>query len=193
MPELPGWLRSLAGDRPPREALRGVPADDRLLAWATLEGGGIVLATRCGLWLPDRTERPLGWHQIVRATWRDGVLTLVEAVEAVRPEQTVRPEETGLTGRGARVMVESPPARYRLTEPRRVPFTVRQRVEHSIGYRAHHHLDPSGGVYVVGRRVAGRDGLTWYLIFDGGADPEDPLARIRADELLAEARDATGL
>lgn len=173
---LPGVLRALARERPPREALRGVSPDDRVLAWATLDDGQTLLATRHGLWLPDRDERLLAWYRIVRATWRSGVLSLVEAEE-----------------RGAGVVAELPPRPYRLAEPRRIPHTVRQRVEHSIGYSAHHQVSPTGGVHVVGRRVAGRDGLTWYLVFDAGTDPDDPLVRAQADEFLRQGRASTGL
>ncbi|HEY9390843.1 MAG TPA: hypothetical protein VIR27_13895 [Mycobacteriales bacterium] len=172
---MPGLFRSRR-ERPPRAALAGLPADDRVLTWATLDDGQLMLATRYGLWLPDRDERLLPWYRIVRATWRDGVLGLVEAVE----------HDPG-------VMVESPPRRYRLVEPRRLPHTVRQRIENSIGYTARHHLDPTGSVYVVGRRVAGQDGLTWYLVFDADANPDDPLVRARAEELLGQARAATNL
>jgi hypothetical protein len=172
---MPGLFGSRGG-RPPREVLVGLPADDRVLAWATLDDGQTVLATRYGLWLPDRDDRLLPWYRIVRATWRNGVLALVETVE----------REPG-------VMVESPPRPYRLAEPRRLPHTVRQRVENSIGYSARHQLDPSGAVYVVGRRVAGRDGLTWYKVFSGDADPDDALVRAQAEEFLGQARAATGL
>lgn len=176
-------LRALRRERPPGDALAGVPHDDRVLAWATLDDGGTALATRHGLWLPDRgDDRLLPWFRILHATWRDGVLTLVEATPG---------EDAGEPGPG--VMVALPPRRYRLAVPRRLPFTVRQRVQHSIGYSEHHDLDPSGGVYVVGRRVAGRDGLTWYLVFDAGTDLDDPLRRAQADEFLGQARAATGL
>lgn len=176
MPRLPGLLRWLAPERPPRQALAGVPADDRVLAWGTLDDGGTVLATRHGLWLPDRDERLLEWYRIVRATWRDGVLRVVEGAE----------REPG-------VLTELPPRPYRLAEPGRIPYTVRQRVQNSIGYTSHHRLEPAGGVYVVGRRVAGRDGLSWYLVFDAGTDLDDPLVRAQADELLGRARAVTGL
>jgi hypothetical protein len=80
----------------------------------------------------------------------------------------------------------------RLTEPRDLPPTVRVRVERSIGYTRHHRLVPAGGVRVVGRRVAGRDGLSWQLVFDADTDPDDPLLRIQADRLVAQARVETG-
>jgi hypothetical protein len=176
----PGLLRALRRERPPREALTGLLPDERVLTFATLPGGAVVVATRRGLWLPDREERLLPWHRINHARWRAGVLTLVEGAEV--PDEL--PDG---------VLEDLPPRDYPLQVPRRLPQTVRQRVENSIGYSAHHDLHPSGGVRIVGRRVAGRDGLTWYVVFDAGTDRDDPLVRAQAEQFLAHARSVTGL
>ena len=168
--------RLLADRRPPPDAVRPLARDERVVAWATAEGGGTVLATPLGLWLPapDGPER-VPWHLVDKAIWRAGTLTVIAA------------EDTG-----GGVLAELPPRSVRLAEPRDLPPTVRARVERSIGYSRHHGLAPSGGVRVVGRRVAGRDGLTWQLVFDAGTDRDDPLLRVQADDLVAAARVETG-
>lgn len=172
-----GRLRAALGrERPPREVTAGLDRDDRVLAWATLADGEVLVASRRGLWLPDEDGRPLPWHRVIKALWGGGTLTVVEGVEAP-----------------GGVLEERQPRAYRLRLPRRLPHVVRQRVEHSVGYSVHHGLAPAGGVHVVGRRVVGRDGLTWYLVYDAGTDRDDPLVRGQAEQYLAQARESTGL
>lgn len=171
-----GLRRAFGKERPPKEARQGIDPDDRILTFATLTDGSTMVATRRGLWLPDREERLLPWHRVIKALWGSGALTLIEGIEAP-----------------GGVLEEAPARSYRLAEPRRLPHTVRQRVEHSVGYSTHHELRPEGGVRIVGRRVAGQDGLTWYLVFDRGTDREDPQVAAQTAELLTRARAATGL
>jgi hypothetical protein len=169
--------RLFADRRPPAEATAALDRDERVLAWATTPDGDTVVATQLGLWLPepDRPAARIRWHLIDKATWRDGTLTLITADDP-----------------GDGVLVELPPRTVRLAEPRDLPPTVRTRVERSIGYTRHHRLAPEGGVRVVGRRVAGLDGLSWQLVFDPDTDRNDPLLRVQADRLLAVARAETG-
>ena len=49
---------------------------------------------------------------------------------------------------------------------------------------------PGGGVWVVARRLAGRDGLLWQLRFDRGTDRDDPLLREQVSRLLDATRQA---
>jgi hypothetical protein len=169
--------RLFAERRPPVDATRPLDRDERVVSWATAADGGTVLATHLGLWLPDPDGRPrrIRWHLVDKAVWRDGALTVVAADDP-----------------GDGVLVELPPHSVQLAEARDLPPTVRARVERSIGYTRHHRLTPGGGVRVVGRRVAGVDGLSWQLVFDSGTDRNDPLLRAQADRLLAEARAETG-
>jgi hypothetical protein len=59
-------------------------------------------------------------------------------------------------------------------------------VTRSVAFTAHHPL-PSGGVRVVARRVAGRDGLAWHVRYDDGTDVADPAVLAATAELVAEA------
>jgi hypothetical protein len=168
--------RLFADRRPPEDATRPLDRGERVVAWAVADGGGTVVATQLGLWLPapDGPQR-IPWHLVDKAVWRAGTLTVTAA------------EDTG-----GGVLTELPPRTVRLAEPRDLPPTVRTRVERSIGYTQHHRLAPAGGVRVVGRRVPGQDGLSWQLVFDPGTDPNDPLLRVQAERLVAQARVETG-
>jgi hypothetical protein len=131
-----------------------------------------VVATQFGLWLPEPDgPRRIRWHLVDKAVWRGGELTVIAAEDA-----------------GEGVLAELPARTVRLAEPRDLPPTVRIRVERSIAYTRHYRLAPAGGVRVVGRRVAGRDGLSWQLVFDADTDPDDPLLRIQAERLVAQAQ-----
>lgn len=166
----------LAERRPPAEVVQPLDRDERVVSWARSAGGAAVVATQLGLWLPEPEGlRRVSWHLIDRAVWRAGTLTVVTAVD---------------TGGG--VLAEQPPRSVALADPRDLPPTVRTRVERSIAYTRHHRLQPTGGVRVVGRRVPGRDGLSWQLVFDRDTDPADPLLRMQADQFVATARADTG-
>lgn len=163
-------------ERPPAEALAPLDRDERVVSWASTADGAAVLATPLGLWLPtpDGPER-LPWHLVDKATWRDGRLTVVAAVD---------------TGGG--VLDEQPPRSVRLATPHDLPQTVRVRVERAIAYTRYARLPGGGGVRVVGRRVPGRDGVSWQLVFDPGVDRDDPVVRAAAAVLVEEARAETG-
>jgi len=168
--------RLLRRERPPAEAVGRLDPDERVLSWATLGDGSAAVATQRGLWLPGPggVER-LPWHLVDKAVWRNGTLTVTVAVDP-----------------GNGVLQEQPARAVRLATPRDLPPTVRARVQRSIGYTRHHPLRPAGGVHVVGRRVPGRDGLTWQLVFAPETDRNDPLLRAQADQLVEQARAETG-
>jgi hypothetical protein len=132
-------------------------ADERVLTTAELTGGGHVVVTSVGMWLPtDAGTRRLGWHLVSKASWKNGVLTVVEA-------------EEDTTVSGAVLLTELPPRRLRLADPGRVPEAVHARVEGSI--RSRHHRDlPGGGAWFVQRKVPGRDGILLQVRPDPGTD-----------------------
>jgi hypothetical protein len=163
-------------ERPPAEALAALEQDERLTGWGSTTSGEVVLATTRGVWLPASGSEPrrrLSWHTIHKATWDQNVLKIVPGVEV----------EPG-------IVVDAPPVIVHLQEPRNLPAEVRTRVTRSVAHSSHHPL-PGGGVRVVARRVAGKDGLTWVLRFDDGVDRTDPEVRQAATELLDQARALT--
>ncbi|WP_371856806.1 hypothetical protein [Gandjariella thermophila] len=157
------WWRRLvdrATGRALPEGFTGeLAAEEYVIGVAGLRGGGHLVATSHGLWLPHgEGYRRLGWHLISKATWSGGALEVTEA------------EETGTAG-SAVLLRDLPVARFVLAEPGRVPEVVQRRVTESIRSRHHQEL-PGGGAWFVQRRVPGRDGIVLQVRVDEGTDVE---------------------
>ncbi|TDP96233.1 hypothetical protein [Labedaea rhizosphaerae] len=150
-------------------------AQENVLATAEVTGGGHVLATSHGLWLPDEDgARRIGWHLISKATWGNGSLVVIEAVEDGHA--------------GAAVLLSDLPARrYKLAKPGKVPQVVQERVTGSIKTR-HRQEFPGGGAWFVQRKVAGRDGFVLQVRPDPGTD-RDSVAAV-AEKVAAAVEQA---
>ena len=162
-PSLPSALRpALAGD-------------ERVVAWSAVADDQAVVATNYGLWLPGAPGR-LGWHEIHKAAWSGRELRVIPGVVA---------EE-----RDGYVVTADAPARVALLlEPGDLPDQVRTRVTRSVAYTTHHPIPAAGGgVRVVGRRVAGRNGLSWAVRYDAGTQSTLPAVVELTDQLVATAR-----
>jgi hypothetical protein len=158
-PKLPAQLRP-ALDR-----------DERVLAWAEADDG-VAVATNRGLWLPGVGR--LGWHEIHKATWSEGRLTVVPA--SFRP------------GEGFGVVADLQPHSLTLSNPGDLPKRVRDRVTSSVAFSTRYPLPGGGAARVVARRVPGRDGLTWSVRYEDGADGSDPSVHEATGELVAAAK-----
>jgi hypothetical protein len=156
----------------PAERRPALDHDERVVAWAAVDHGEVVVATNRGLFLPGRPR--LGWHEIHKATWTGRALTVLPAV--------VVAEEPGYD-----VVVDLPAVTYTLLDPGDVPHQVRARVTRSVAYTSHHSV-PGGGLRVVARRVSGVDGLWWTVRFDPGTDLDQP----EVSNLVASARHDVG-
>ncbi|GLI01116.1 hypothetical protein [Phytohabitans aurantiacus] len=155
----------------PADRRPALDRDERVLAWAE-SGGGVVVATNRGLWLPEHDR--LGWHEIHKAAWSGRELAVTAA--------TVVEEQEGYT-----VVADRLPLSYLLLDPGELPHQVRARVTKSVAYTEHHALPDGGGVRVVARRVSGVDGLTWTARYD----PDTPPAPEAVADLVTAARAAT--
>lgn len=153
------WSRRL---RPPA-GLRGLlTGDERLLAMAD-DGPAAVAATQYGLWLPAESGdapgwRRIGWEQVVKATWGEDGLQVIEGVR----------DESG-------VVTDRPALTLQLAEPRTLPAVVKTRVEASIA-RWEQVRVPGGTARIVARRRPGTDGLLWTARLDTGT-PDSAAAR----------------
>jgi hypothetical protein len=159
-------------------ALRpALEAEERVLTWAPVSDDQALVATNRGLWLPGGGR--LGWHEIHKAAWSGRELRITPA--------EVSEERDGYT-----VLVDGPVRVFLLLAPGELPDQVRTRVTRSVAYTSHHPLQ-AGGVRVVGRRVSGRDGLSWAVRYDSGTPVRVPAVTELTDGLVAAARATTAV
>jgi hypothetical protein len=148
--------------------------EERVLAWSAVGDDKALVATNRGLRLPD--GRRLGWHEIHKAAWSGRELRVTPAEPAEERERYT-------------VLVDGPVETYLLLEPGDLPDQVRTRVTRSVAYTSHHPLSAgAGGVRVVGRRVSGRNGLSWAVRYDSGTPVTLPAVVELTDELVAAAQ-----
>jgi hypothetical protein len=170
--------------RLPAEFRKLLGSQERVLAMTGRGEDGsepLMVATQLGLWLPaepgagdgasDAGWRRIGWDRVVKATWSEGVLDVIEG-------------DRDADG----VVTDLPAVRITLTEPRNLPSVVRTRVENSIA-RSELVQVPGGSGRIVARRVPGVDGITWTARLDTGTQlTPDSVATLRhyLDRLAAE-------
>jgi hypothetical protein len=153
------WLRRLLGDHAPADFPGTLDPGEDVVDSAPVDGGGYLVVTQLGLWIPDGDgARRVGWHLVGKAAWADGVFTLTESAEV------------GTAG-SAVVLADRPPVRFRLASPGKVPHHVRLRVDGSVRSR-HRQEIGSGGAWFVQRKVPGRDGSVLQVRPDPGTDAE---------------------
>ena len=172
-------------NRSPSEVRQRLDPDERVLAWGTVSAPGsarpdgpavadnprpgYVVATNLGLWWPDDPPRRIAWHLIVRASWSERGLTVVEAdivddlLLAERPPRTVALEAIG-----------------------KIPPVVRNRVEGSIVVTHDARLD-DGPARIVARRVTGQDGHVWLARLGSGT-PDSERSRAQLTALVDRLR-----
>ena len=152
------WGRLTGRENVPDEVAALLETEEHVVAATELAGGGHLVVTSWGLWLPETPPRRVGWHEVSKAAWNAGTLEITEA--------TAR--EVG--GPGTVVLTDQRPRRYRLDAPGKIPAAVQERVTGSIRTRTHRDL-PGGGAWVLQRKVPGRDGLILQIRPDPGTDP----------------------
>ncbi|GAY10396.1 hypothetical protein [Pseudonocardia sp. N23] len=148
--------------------------DENVVAVAEVAGGGHVVVTSWGIWLPGESSRRIGWHLVSKAVWGDGTLVVTEATEEVAD--------------GVVLLTDLPPLRLRLDEPGKVPAAVHTRVTGSIRSRHRRDLPGGGGVWFLQRRIPGVDGSVLQVRADPGTDAE--LVRRLAVDVARKAHQA---
>ncbi|GAB2756715.1 hypothetical protein [Amycolatopsis magusensis] len=154
-----GLWKRLFGDRLPEDFGGELAPGEDALAAAPVTGGGYLVVTPLGLWVPaEGGPRRIGWHLISKAVWGENTLTVTEA------------EESGKAG-DAVLLTDRAPVRFGVEAPGKVPPMVRHRVDGSI--RARHRQELPGGVaWFLTRKVPGTDGTVLQVRADPGVDPE---------------------
>ena len=167
----------LGRNRAPAVVRARLDPDERVLAWGvaadpaepTRVGGHHVVATNAGLWWPDEPPRRIPWHLIVRATWSERGLTVIEAdvVDEL-------------------LLVKRPPRTVALAREGKIPPAVRKRVEGSIANTHDVRLD-DGPARIVARRITGQDGQVWLARL-GPQTPDTERARAQVRALVHRFR-----
>ena len=142
------WLRRRL--QPPASVMQQLDADERVVSFADVDGG-VVVATPRGLWWPfPGGMRRIGWERVDKAVWTEGRLTVTEAdlIDDL-------------------LLVDRLPISARVVTPRDLPPAVRKRVESSV-VRSEVYPVPGGAARFVGRRIPGRDGVTWWVRLERG-------------------------
>ena len=119
----------------------------------------------------------MGWQEIHKAAWSGR-------------ELRITPAEVAEERDGYLVLVDGPVVGFLLLEPGELPDQVRTRVTKSVAYTSHHQLN-AGGVRVVGRRVPGKNGLSWAVRYDSGTPVKLPAVVELTGELVSAAQGAT--
>ncbi len=149
-----GLFRRLFGNGAPDGFTGTLEPDETVIAHTAVQGGEHLVVTSLGLWVPG--PRRIGWHLISKVKW-EGALRVVEASEA--------------STEGPVVLLEDLPAlRFAVDDPGRVLRAISQRVEGSI--RARERIE-SPGVWILQRKIPGRDGVVWQARGDAGVDLAD--------------------
>jgi hypothetical protein len=171
--------------RPPEPVrvavLASTDPDERVLAWGTLaRDGGWLVATSRGLRVvpPEVTSvtdaAVFPWYEIGSAKWlatgdgggRFEVVRLAEVEPGVQARQ--------------------PAVRHVLSNAGDLPTVIRRRVDETVVASQRSPLPGGGGVLLVARRIPGRPGREWTVVFDDDAQRNDPEAREVARRKLAE-------
>jgi hypothetical protein len=138
-------------DAPPAEVLAQLPRDERVVSWADVAGGGVVVATPAGVWWPhDDQQRLIAWQYITKATWQARRLEVTEAdvVDDL-------------------LLVDREPVALDLEVPRDLPPVVRKRIEANV-VRSELLGIVGGKARFVARRIPGEDGVRWWARLEEG-------------------------
>lgn len=153
-----------------------VAAGERLLAWAeTAEG--VIAGTRDALYLPAVAGRGwlrVPWEEVEAADW-DGEADLLR-VRLVAQWGERRPEHT-----------------WAVQSPGRLLELLRERVTASVVLQRHIPVLGARGVRVIARRAPSGDRpLGWFVEYDDGVEPADPVVAAAVEAALSEARAEVG-
>jgi hypothetical protein len=155
-----GLFKRLFGSGAPDGFIGSLEPDETVIASTPVQDGHLVV-TSFGLWVPG--PRRIGWHLISKVKW-EGALRVVEATEA------------GVVG--PVVLLEDLPAqRFAVGDPGKVLRAISQRVEGSIRHRER---VESPGVWILQRKIPGRDGVVWQARGDAGVELEAVRAAVSA-------------
>ncbi len=154
----------------------GILPGEKVIAWGSGPGPdathpAFAAATGRALYAQTLGER-IPWDRISKATWNDPVLELVTLDEHDQPTRVVRLE---------------------FGDARDLPPAIHDRVTDSVVVSERVDLGAGAAALMVARRGSDDGVIRWSVVFDSGLNPADPVLRERADQALAQLRDALGI
>lgn len=155
----------------PKE-LRGrvrLPQGERVVTYAETNTGELLVATQKALYFAD--ER-VPWDLVGRANWVEPNLDVVFQHVPGGPTSNVH---------------------FALTNSGELPTALRERVTASIVIQERVLLDGEKGALMIARKGVDDGEIRWSVVFDEGLDPNNPVLRQRADEMLALMRGQFGI
>ena len=156
-------------NRPPRLVRDRLEAGEHVLAWAVTTAGEPMAATNLGLWWPEEPARRIPWHRLDKVVWSEAGFAVVEA-EIVDDL----------------LLVDRPPVRVQLADPRKLPEVVRRRIESSV-LRTQEVRLSEGTALIVGRKVSGQNGLSYWARLTPGT-PDSVISRVELQAIVEPLR-----
>lgn len=171
---------SVVGRGVPRSLWSALPAEDgeRPLCAAGSPGGGHLVASDRALYYQGEGAdlgdegggfTRLPWDTVVHVAWYRDETTLELLVEGA-----------------------AAPIALRVTEPGRLPETVRERVMATILISEHFRLRGNRGVRIAARRQPASTQIRWMVAYDPGLDADAPAVRAAVDQAITRLRDQVG-
>lgn len=153
----------------------GLGRGDRVLAWASADGGTWLLGTRDALVVVEPAETlTVPWERVETADWD-------------RDQDRLRVSEVGTFGQ------PQPVHTFTVPDPSRLLQLVRERVTASVLLQRRVVVSGGRGLLVIARRPPrGRGAITWAYQLDPGLDPDDPAVADAAAQALHAAQSELG-
>lgn len=158
----------------------GIPPGERVLAWGsgpmtaageTAPSRGYLAATDLAFYAEGPGVR-VTWDRISRASWEEPLL------------EVVLEDESGQVSGRLRLDVD---------QSHDLPAAIHDRVTASVVISEMIDLGQGASARMAARRANDHADIRWTVVFEAGADPNDPELRARARAALADLRDALGI
>lgn len=169
-PKAPGDLRERLG----------IPSSEHVIAWGSgpmtrpgesTPARGYLAATDLAFYAEGPGTR-VTWDRISRASWEEPVLEVVLEDESGR-----------ISGR----------LRLDVDQSYDLPAAIHDRVTASVVISEMIDLGDGVTARMAARRPNDHADIRWTVVFEAGADPNDPQLQARARAALADLRDALGI